>query len=145
MSNISNKSKKKQTSKKKRTERKQSTKGAKTRNKKVNIPKAVKTQVWLKYNGDKYMKQKCYVNWCKNLITPFNFHVGHNIPESSGGTIDINNLRPICAQCNLSMGDRFTIDSWEKMSDPKKKYKYLIMVGKLILVSVSAYMYIYWN
>ena len=37
------------------------------------------------------------------------FYVGHNKPESRGGTLSINNLKPICSRCNLSMSDNYTI------------------------------------
>jgi 5-methylcytosine-specific restriction endonuclease McrA len=70
---------------------------------KANIPRALREQVWIKYIGKKY-NSKCYIHWCKNDIDVFNFHIGHNIPESKGGDLTLENLRPICAQCNLSMG-----------------------------------------
>ena len=81
---------------------------------KAKIPKAVREQVWLKYQGKKY-ENKCYIKWCCNNIDVFNYHVGHNIPESKGGPMCLDNLRPICSRCNLSMGDRYTIDEWNKM------------------------------
>jgi hypothetical protein len=31
-------------------------------------------------------------------------HKGHVLPESKGGTLDVENLRPICSSCNSSMG-----------------------------------------
>ncbi len=86
---------------------------------KEKIPKALREQVWLKYIGKKY-ENKCYVTWCQNKISVFNFHVGHNIPESKGGGIDIKNLRPLCSNCNLSMGNKYTIDHWIKIGLPKK-------------------------
>ena len=58
----------------------------------------------------------------KNVITVFDFHVGHDIPESKGGTLDINNLKPICARCNLSMSDTYTIQEWIELTQPKKKF-----------------------
>jgi len=48
---------------------------------KVNIPKAVREQCWLTTIGKKY-ECKCYIPWCKNTMTVFDFHVGHDIPES---------------------------------------------------------------
>ena len=83
--------------------------------KKEHIPKAIREQVWLKYIGKKY-DTKCTIIWCTNKISVFDFHVGHDIPESNGGTIDIANLRPICARCNLSMSNKFTISEWNKQS-----------------------------
>jgi len=78
---------------------------------KIKIPKAVREQVWIKYIGKKF-DSKCYIRWCKNKITVFDFHVGHNIPESRGGLTIIDNLRPICPRCNQSMGNQYTIDEW---------------------------------
>ena len=34
------------------------------------------------------------------------WHAGHIISESNGGKTDVNNLRPICKNCNLSMGKK---------------------------------------
>jgi hypothetical protein len=79
--------------------------------KKNNIPRAIKQQVWLKHIGKKF-EDKCTIKWCQNVISVFNFHTGHNIPESKGGTINIDNLRPICSNCNLSMNDTYSIDEW---------------------------------
>ena len=82
--------------------------------KKANIPKALREQVWLKYIGSKF-ESKCLIPWCENRITSFDFHVAHNIPESSGGKLDITNLRPLCSRCNLSMGNKYTISQWAKI------------------------------
>ena len=87
---------------------------------KETIPKALREQVWLEINGEKY-KYKCYIPWCKNIMTVFDFHVGHDIPESKGGTLTIDNLKPICARCNLSMGDRYTIQEWILFNKKSKK------------------------
>ena len=81
---------------------------------KKTIPKAVREQVWIHYFGEQF-KRSCYVPWCKNIISVFDFSVGHNIPESKGGSMAIANLRPICARCNLSMGNRYTITEWCKI------------------------------
>jgi 5-methylcytosine-specific restriction endonuclease McrA len=83
----------------------------KVKYKKKNIPLAIRQQVWLKYNGKEFCS-KCNIIWCKNIISVFSFHVGHVIPESKGGLINIENLRPICSSCNLSMSNKYTIDEW---------------------------------
>lgn len=83
--------------------------------KKETIPRALREQVWITYIGKNY-DGKCIVSWCNNIISTFDFHVGHNIPEAIGGATDINNLRPICSRCNLSMGSRYSIDEWNKLS-----------------------------
>lgn len=89
---------------------------------KKNIPKAIREQVWLNIIGKKY-ESKCYISWCKNTMDVFNFHVGHDLPESKGGTLDINNLKPICARCNLSMSDNYTISQWNNLTENKNKNK----------------------
>jgi 5-methylcytosine-specific restriction endonuclease McrA len=86
--------------------------------KKESIPKAVREQVWVKRMG-KSFEGKCTVTWCTNQITVFDFHVGHNTPESKGGTLSISNLEPICARCNLSMSDKFTISEWNRKFAPE--------------------------
>lgn len=84
------------------------------------IPKALKSQVWLRWNGKRF-ECKCTVSWCKNKITPFSFEAGHNIPESKGGETTVKNLRPICAACNKSMGNLYTIDEFDEMFREKRK------------------------
>lgn len=79
------------------------------------IPKALREHVWIVYCGEKF-KHKCIVTWCENIITPFNFDVGHNVPVSKGGENNLNNLRPICSNCNKSMSDTYTIEEFSKLS-----------------------------
>jgi len=94
---------------------------------KQNIPKAIREQCWIKSFGKETFEHKCYVTWCDNLINPFDFHVGHDKPESKGGTLDVENIKPICARCNLSMSDNYTISEWIQLSEnnrlPKIKNK----------------------
>lgn len=90
----------------------------KTKYKKRRIPKALREQVWTQYFG-KCFEHSCYIDWCKNKITVFNYHIGHDIPESKGGTLAINNLKPICSRCNLSMSDDYTIKEWIDMGKRK--------------------------
>ena len=88
--------------------------------KKATIPKAVREQCWLKVFGESF-KEKCYIDWCNNEITVFDFHVGHDKPESEGGTLNIDNLKPICARCNLSMSNNYTIKQWNNFNKQPKK------------------------
>lgn len=80
--------------------------------KKKKIPKALQQQVWLEHHGEKF-KEKCYIKWCKNIISVFNYECGHNIPESKGGSTTIDNLYPICSSCNKSMSNKYTITEWQ--------------------------------
>jgi hypothetical protein len=71
--------------------------------KKDRIPATVRNSVWNKYIGISLGKAECYC--CKmEPVTRANFHCGHIVSENRGGKITINNLRPICAHCNSSMG-----------------------------------------
>lgn len=81
------------------------------RYKKRKIPAAIREAVWVKHCGRAF-EHKCATTWCQNTITAFDFQCGHNIPESKGGTLALTNLHPLCARCNVSMGDRYTIDEW---------------------------------
>jgi hypothetical protein len=84
---------------------------------KEQIPKRIRELVWSTYNGKTY-SSKCFVSWCNNEINVFNYQVGHDVPESKGGTMDVSNLRPICGNCNLSMGNKYTIQEWSKLIEP---------------------------
>lgn len=91
-------------------------------NKRQRIPVALREQIWITYIGRKF-ENKCYIDWCKNKINVFDYQVGHNIPFSKGGGINIDNLRPICNRCNLSMSNNYTIDEWNKKLAPTGCFK----------------------
>ena len=82
--------------------------------KKETIPKRIRELVWTTHNTEVF-SNKCYVSWCDNIINVFNFQVGHDIPESKGGTLDIDNLKPICGNCNLSMSNNYSIKEWSNL------------------------------
>jgi 5-methylcytosine-specific restriction endonuclease McrA len=86
------------------------------------IPQAVREQTWNKWNGQVHFKHKCYVTWCKNIITPFTFQAGHVVSQAKGGGTDVSNLRPICPSCNLSMGT-MNMREFSRKYNPKKKIK----------------------
>ena len=71
--------------------------------KKKAIPKTLKKMVGDKYIGETKGKAKCYC--CKHQdIRQIDFEAGHVKAESKGGSTTLDNLRPICHQCNVSMG-----------------------------------------
>ena len=82
--------------------------------KKKRIPRALREQIWIKRNKGKF-EVKCPIKWCRNRINCFNFHSGHNVPESKGGKTNIKNFIPICAKCNLSMSNNYTINKFSKI------------------------------
>lgn len=86
--------------------------------KKMAIPKAVKQDVWNIYVGSHIIEHRCLC--CKKAyIRNTSFHCGHVISEKHGGTLEMHNLRPICASCNSSMGT-------ENMIEYVKRYGYYI-------------------
>lgn len=72
---------------------------------KEKIPKAVRTAVWNNFIGNEKGVGKCYVG-CGEQISQNNFECGHVISEKCGGKVILDNLRPICSNCNKSMGQK---------------------------------------
>jgi len=73
--------------------------------KKTQISATLKRLVWNKNIGEEVGKAKCMCCKC-TYITQMSFHCGHIIAESNGGETVINNLKPICQNCNSSMGSK---------------------------------------
>ena len=73
--------------------------------KKKPIPATIKRLVWNTHIGEEIGKSKCIC--CKITdITQLSFHCGHIIAESNGGQMIVSNLKPICQNCNTSMGTK---------------------------------------
>ncbi len=71
--------------------------------KKKSISSTTKRLVWNMNIGEEIGKSKCLC--CKTTdITQMSFHCGHVICESDGGETIVSNLKPICQNCNSSMG-----------------------------------------
>lgn len=76
-----------------------------TKEKKKTIPKKVKLLVWNLYIGEDNVKGACFC--CgKTEIKITDFHCGHFVSVKNNGETTIDNLRPICSGCNLSMGSQ---------------------------------------
>jgi 5-methylcytosine-specific restriction endonuclease McrA len=72
---------------------------------KKKIPKKVKTDCWDTWMGKQNRKGIC--KCCnKQEIDISDFQAGHILSEKNGGTVDIDNLIPLCSQCNLSMSSK---------------------------------------
>ena len=73
--------------------------------KKQTISATIKKLVWNMHIGEEIGKAKCVC--CKSsYISQMSFHCGHIIAESKGGELIVSNLRPICQNCNSSMGNK---------------------------------------
>jgi len=83
--------------------------------KKKPISAAIKRLVWNTHIGEDIGKHKCLC--CKTTdITQMSFNCGHIIAEADGGEAIVSNLKPICQNCNSSMGTR-------NMNDFMKSFK----------------------
>ena len=79
--------------------------------KRQTIPSSVRHKVWVETNGENW-NGRCFI--CDKSIDITNFHCGHDIAASKGGSISVENLKPVCSVCNLSMGTR-KIDEMKEM------------------------------
>jgi hypothetical protein len=71
--------------------------------KKKPISATIKRLVWNTHIGEEVGKAKCIC--CKATdITQLSFNCGHIIAEANGGETIVSNLKPICQNCNSSMG-----------------------------------------
>ena len=77
----------------------------KDKKKKKSISSTLKRLVWNTNIGEAIGKSKC--TCCKSTdITQLSFNCGHIIAESNGGDTIVSNLKPICQNCNSSMGTK---------------------------------------
>ena len=61
--------------------------------------------VWNRYFGNNEIG-KCPICSDKIRVGKNGFHCGHIISEANGGLTDLENLRPLCSNCNISMGSK---------------------------------------
>lgn len=75
------------------------------------LPKNRRIEVWEIYIGRNQSLHLCLIcNIVEMQQGRSEWHAAHVIPYSNGGGSDVDNLRPICSGCNLSMGDSNMID-----------------------------------
>ncbi len=73
--------------------------------KKKAISATIKKLVWNTNIGEEIGKSKCMC--CKSTdITQMSFNCGHVVAEANGGETIVSNLKPICQNCNSSMGTK---------------------------------------
>ena len=82
--------------------------------KKDSIPKTVRNCLWINYFKENQREGKCQC-CLRETISISNFHAGHIQAEINGGKTTLENLKPICQLCNLSMAKH-------NMDDFIKKY-----------------------
>jgi hypothetical protein len=82
--------------------------------KKKTISATIKKLVWNTNIGEDIGKFKCLC--CKSTdITQLSFNCGHIISEANGGETIVSNLKPICQNCNSSMGTKNMNDFMETL------------------------------
>ena len=81
--------------------------------KRKNISGTLKRDVWLKYVGNKAMT-KCFCCYKNEIMLCGGVHntwqAGHILSHNNGGLAELNNLHPICKQCNNDMSD----ENWDE-------------------------------
>jgi len=86
------------------------------------IGSALRDKVWKKEYGHSNSGQ-CPVKYCKNIVRndiKFGFQCGHVTSNCNRGKSSLDNLRPICADCNAKMSST----NWGEYEDELVKKKY---------------------
>lgn len=66
-----------------------------------SVPREVRLNVWINRHGYS-MEAPCYC--CGDILTGMgHWHAGHIIARANGGSDTVENMRPVCARCNISM------------------------------------------
>ena len=79
---------------------------------KKKVKKADRKRVWENTHGINSYTAPCYITRCQKILCCMDdWHAGHNQPRAEGGSDLVDNLRPICAECNSAMGT-MTIDDY---------------------------------
>ena len=99
--------------------------------KKLSVPRVLKCLIWEHYIG-KHFEGNCFC--CDKIIDVFNYHAGHVEPSSKGGSMSLENLRPVCSSCNLSMSDKNMVDFINQydMIGKKNFQSKFIQIGNII-------------
>ena len=80
-------------------------KETKAKTKKKPISATMKKLVWNTNIREAIGKAKCLC--CNSTdITQLSFNCGHIVAEANGGDTIVSNLKPICQNCNSSMGTK---------------------------------------
>ena len=79
------------------------------RKKKKVIPKQKRDESWKRWIGDQHGVSKCYC--CRvEKIKMNHFECGHVQSEATGGSLQVDNFRPVCKKCNQTMGTKHMRD-----------------------------------
>ena len=102
--------------------------------KKLQIPKKVKQLVWNTYIGEEKGVAQCLC--CDTTkISQMDFTCGHIQSEANGGSTSVDNLKPICALCNSSMGTKNMNEFMEIHKLTKQNESKMVTTKKIIYVN----------
>ena len=77
----------------------------------AKISKKLKHEVWIHW----FKEAESALCPCGTSITEEENHCGHIVARAKGGKTAVENLRPVCAPCNLKMGTRNLNDYFAEM------------------------------
>ena len=85
------------------------------------IPREIRYAVWTQYHQD-HEEGICYC--CGTAIRHRGWHCAHVISDAKGGSTTVDNLRPTCQHCNLSMGDQnlYAYICQKRLSGPGRRH-----------------------
>lgn len=75
---------------------------SKERPKRKNLPKKTRVKAWDLNIGEEFGIGECFTCGC--IIKQTDYECGHIISVKDGGSDNVDNLMPVCSQCNKSMG-----------------------------------------
>jgi len=83
------------------------------------IPQAMRLAVWnIAFGGPEVGVGACAC--CERAITQQDFECGHVVSRAVGGSVTLDNLRPVCRACNRSMG-KVNMDEFKRQYFSKLK------------------------
>ena len=91
-----------------------------TKKRKCYISHALRRLVWNTYIQQHIGEHKCLC--CElTMMTQLDFECGHVVSVYNGGTLQLDNLRPICSACNRSMNYRNMVEFMREQNMPGLK------------------------
>lgn len=92
------------------------------RQRRPEITKAIRRAVWENSFGRIY-ESKCITRWCTRHIDVWTFECAHDVPHSKGGSTLVENLIPMCSECNSSMSNLYTLKQWNELGELRNDSK----------------------
>jgi len=100
-----------------------------------NSDKSLRITLWQQYTDcPDLLNNPCFC--CPNLVSAFEFEIGHVLAESKGGEKTVQNCRPICRACNGQCGNK---EMFEWMASLGYKRQYCLYSGCLSSASHGWY------